>query len=310
MWIDEYIYILDTKWGGYEKAIAAYILRSGDEYAIIDTGYGASTQELIDTMNKIDADIEKLKYIILTHTHLDHMGGAGHLLKKANKAKVVVTEPGIINLIRPLRMYYGAKMVFGDDFKIDFGSVSKIDPNNLLIVEDNQVIKLGELSLRILETPGHTRDHISIYEEKTKTLFTGDAVCNNYPGFDALIPPASPPLYPVKTVVKSIEKLKRLDLNRILIPHYGLVEKDIDQFLDNNIETIESWKEYIINKLMKGYSYTELTELITKKLLEESNISLSETPKYVKEVVLPVLVKVSVLGYMATYINRFPPESF
>lgn len=309
MWINDIVYIIDTKWGGYEKAVAAYLVKGGDKYALIDTGYGATLSELQAHLEKNITDPKSLTYIILTHTHLDHMGSAGLLLDKYPNAKVVITEPGIINIIRPLRMYYGAKMVFGEDFKIDFGRVEPIPKNRMLLVEDGDILELDGLKLRIIETPGHTRDHISIYEETNAILFTGDAVCNKYPGFDALIPPASPPLYPVKTVNESIKKIKAAKPKQLFIPHFGLIERDIDAFIDENIRVIHEWKEYIINNLMRGHSYIDLVDMIKTKLIRESNVGWGEMPKYIKEVVLPVFVRVSVLGYMATYINRFPPET-
>ncbi len=309
MWIDEHIYVIDTNWGGYKEAIASYLIKGEKNFALIDTGYGATTQKIINDIKNAGLDLSNLKYIILTHTHLDHMGGAGLILKENPKAKVVLTEPGIINIVRPLRMYYGAKMIFGEDLQVDFGHVASIPRDRMVLVEDGDVLELDDLRLRIIETPGHTRDHISIFEETTKTLFTGDAVCNKYPGFNALIPPASPPLYPVKTVVDSIKRLRSLGAERLFIPHFGQVEEDINSFMVENINAIQDWKEYIISNLMKGYSYIDLVEMIKKKLVKESQIEHGEIPKYVKEVVLPILVRVSVLGYMATYINRFPPET-
>ena len=308
MWLDENIYILDTKWGGYREAIASYVVRSNDEYALIDTGYGATTNEIIKQLDQLGVGESQLKYIILTHTHLDHMGGAGLLLDKYSEAKVVTTEAGILNLIRPLRMYYGARMVFGEDFNIDFGKVKDVPKESMYIVEDGDELKLGDLTLRIVETPGHTRDHISIYIPENKTLITGDAVCNKYPGFDVLIPPASPPLYPVSVVTESINKIRRLKLDRLLIPHFGEVNQP-EEFLEENIRVVGEWKEYIIDNLMKGHDYHQLVDMIKDKLIKEAKSTPDTMPKYVKEVVLPTLIRISVLGYMATYINRFPPET-
>lgn len=308
MWVNDNIYLIDTRWGGYREAIASYLVRGEEGFILIDTGYGESIGNLLSSIRGCGLDIDKLKYIIVTHTHLDHMGASGLILRDRPGVKVLALDAGVINLTRPRRLVIGARMVFGDDLRIGFGEVVDTPRESIMVVEDGDVIKLDGLRLRIIETPGHTRDHISIYEEETGSLITGDAVCNRYPGFNALIPPASPPSYPVSQVVESIRKISRLDIKYLLTPHYGPIE-DVDGFLGDNINTVVEWKDFIISNLMKGDTYRDVIGKIRRRLLDEAGIGRGELPPYVRDIVLPILLRVSVLGYMATYINRFPPET-
>lgn len=124
----------------------------------------------------------KPKYIILTHTHFDH-----------------VFE------VEKIKLVCGAKTLahFLENFKVDE------------FVEDRYKIKLGDLKLEVLHTPGHTPGSICLYEEKTKSLFSGDTVFSSGSFGRTDLPGGS-----LKEIIKSLEKLSRIDVE-MLYPGHG-----------------------------------------------------------------------------------------
>ena len=88
----------------------------------------------------------KLKFILNTHHHYDHVGG--------NKE---------------LKKFYGAKVV---GFKNDKERIPDID----ILLEDNQIWKYENFESKIIHIPGHTAGHICFYFPKNKIAFTGDTL--------------------------------------------------------------------------------------------------------------------------------------
>lgn len=114
----------------------------------------------------IDAGVfvkKPIDLIVVTHCHFDHILFLNEL-KRINKCKVVCgakEKEAIEKLNEKVLLEYSPKKL----------SPTKIDQ----IVKEGDVIKSGEFSLKVLETPGHTDGSISLFEEKKKILFTGDA---------------------------------------------------------------------------------------------------------------------------------------
>lgn len=101
--------------------------------------------------------------------------------------------------------------------------------SDIKFVNDNEIINLGKTALKILHTPGHTSGSISIYEEKTKSLFSGDLVFSNGVGRTDL------PDGNFKQLKDSIRKILRLNF-KTLYPGHGEIGsyedvKDIEKIL-------------------------------------------------------------------------------
>lgn len=125
---------------------------------------------VIDPAGDFDKIIEmldilhaKLKYIYLTHCHADHIGAANQLKTKTN-AKILIHRNGATNLEDDnivLAEYIGIhKIVLEPDSRID----------------DNDLLHIGEMELKVLYTPGHTNCSTCLYYEKEKVLFSGDTL--------------------------------------------------------------------------------------------------------------------------------------
>ncbi len=114
-------------------------------------------------LNYIEKESINLKYIILTHGHFDHVGAAAPLKRKTG-AKIVINKKEIETLKSvPLQ----ARL---------FGLSPPEVPAPDIFVEEGDTINCGEIQLKVIETPGHSPGGISLYNEKEKILFSGDAL--------------------------------------------------------------------------------------------------------------------------------------
>lgn len=136
--------------------------------------YDTTTNEgiLIDPGDEADKILDlldnyhiKIQYIVITHGHADHMGALEEVVKKL-KVKIVVHS-----------FDKNALLYQAENYTQDLGlNYQNIDEANLIIVEDNQILKIGNISFQIVYTPGHTKGGICLFEEESKSLFTGDTL--------------------------------------------------------------------------------------------------------------------------------------
>ena len=141
--------------------VNCYILGSEatKEVVVIDPGSnGDKIMQLIDEMGL------KLKYIINTHAHFDHIGGNAALQSKTG-AKIIIHEEDSI-LLDKLRKQAD---VFGYE-------VTPSPPADIL-VKEGDTIEFGDMKLDVIHTPGHTPGGISLKVDNI--IFTGDTLFNN-----------------------------------------------------------------------------------------------------------------------------------
>jgi hydroxyacylglutathione hydrolase len=133
-----------------------YIVSEGKEAFIIDPGGDSS-----DIVSKV-GDLN-VKYILLTHTHYDHIGAMNDLIKVFPEAKVGVHILEKDALYDPLK---NLSCGFGIDFKYE----GKVDAE----LNDGDTIDVGKLTVKVIHTPGHTVGGVCYLTENT--LFSGDTL--------------------------------------------------------------------------------------------------------------------------------------
>lgn len=157
----------------------------------------------IDKIEQILKDENaQLKYIYLTHCHADHIIGAESLKQRCG-GKILIHKddyPGLQDSIINLSI-----MVLGKDYKMEADEV----------VEENQVLKLGDLEFRVIHTPGHTKGGSCLYCEQEKCLFSGDTMFKGTYGRTDL--PSSSQM----AIEASIEKLLKLPGDTMVYPGHG-----------------------------------------------------------------------------------------
>lgn len=208
---------------------ASYLVVDHGRAAFIDTGPGSAVAHLLAALKEQQLDPACVDYIIVSHIHLDHAGGAGELLQQLPNAKVVVHPQGARHLIDPSKLEASAKEVYGEEeFKRIFGTIVPIPQERLLEMEDNQSLPLGQRTLTLLDTPGHSKHHLCVWDAAHKVIFTGDTMGISYREFDTphgiLIFPATTPVQFDPTAIhKSIDRLAAFQPEWACLTHFGPV---------------------------------------------------------------------------------------
>jgi glyoxylase-like metal-dependent hydrolase (beta-lactamase superfamily II) len=234
--ISEGLYSLET--GLYRHGLAAaYLVRSNDRLAFVDTGAANSVPGLLGVVADLGLTPEQVDYVIPTHVHLDHGGGAGHLMAACPNARLVVHPKGATHMIDPSRLIASSTDVYGeDDFARTFGAPLPIPEERVILAEDGQTFDLGGRALRFVDTPGHANHHGCIYDERSRGFFTGDTFGISYREFDTaagpwLFAPTTPVAFDPDAWLASLDKLMADEPRVMYLTHYGPVA-DPDQLVD------------------------------------------------------------------------------
>ena len=257
--------------------VAAYLIEDEGRAAFVDTGCYLSVPALLATLDDKNIKRENVDYILLTHIHLDHAGGAGELIKHLPNAKVYVHEYGANHLIDPSKLRAGVIDVYGELFFKQFlGDLIPTPKDKVITAKDGDVITLGTRSLKFVDSPGHARHHVCIWDEKSQGIFSGDTLGVSYREFDTdqgelIFPPTTPVQFDPDAWKNTIELLMRLKPRYAYLTHFNRVEfttksaNMLIEHIDGFVNIAESLKDQSNrHKAIKEGLLNYLLEIATK----------------------------------------------
>jgi len=272
--LEHELYLIDLQDMGMRNRTGSYIIK-GAQPALIETGPSPSIPHLLAGLRELELSPEDVRYIIVTHIHLDHAGGAGWLLQSCPNAKVVVHPKGARHLAHPERLIQGAQAVYGEQFEAFFHPILPVPEERLLIMQDGETLPLGEgRDLQFFDSPGHANHHFSILDSVSRHVFTGDTVGIQYGqtedcGFRYYLPSTSPNQFDPEAMRRSIAMIRSLKPRAICFSHYGWTEDltcldGVERWLDRFVQTAKRCQE-------QGVAWQTLAE----HLLEQVRTDLS-----------------------------------
>lgn len=209
---------------------AAYLIVERGHGAYIDCGTGFSVPRLLAALEPAGLTSADIDWLILTHVHLDHAGGAGALMAKLPNARLLVHPRGARHMIDPTQLWAGASAVYGEvEMKRAYGELVPVARERVVESVDGQVIDLAGRPLRCLHTPGHAKHHQAIYDVRANVCFTGDVFGLSYRDFDTaagpfILPTTSPVQFDPAALHASIDRLLSLQPAAMYPTHFGRVE--------------------------------------------------------------------------------------
>ncbi len=240
------IYCVDT---GFvrEQFDASYMVLDGDEVAFIDVGTNYSIPRFLNTLDELGLSPLQVKYIVLTHVHLDHAGGAGEMMRVCEQAKLLVHPRGARHMIDPSALRAGAVGVYGEEIvEQSYGQLLPVAADRVVEVGEGYQIHLGNRVLHCLDTPGHAKHHIAIWDPLSRGVFTGDTFGLSYREFDTeqgafIMPTTTPIQFDPEALKDSVLRISALKPDCLFPTHFSRingVERLKDLFLEQLDEIV------------------------------------------------------------------------
>ena len=263
---------------GYVRPILAAIHMIVDDgrVAFIDTGSNDSLPNVLAALDKLGLGRDAVDYVILTHIHLDHAGGAGALMREFPKARLVVHPRGSRHMAEPSKLVAGVTAVYGKEYvETVYGDILPIAAERIIDAHEGLTVQLGGRELLMIDTPGHAKHHICIIDRKADAIFTGDMFGLSYREFDVdgrqfILPTTSPTQFDHAEMRASIDRLLGYAPQAMYLTHYAQVHDvpargaDLQRRLDAHVTIAEAHasdgetRHAAIKQELTAYLLTEL----------------------------------------------------
>ncbi|MCU0488164.1 MAG: MBL fold metallo-hydrolase [Anaerolineales bacterium] len=242
------IHTLDLNFQGIPGAIASYLIPHSEGVLLIESGPGSTIPALQAGLRKHGYTEKDVSAVLLTHIHLDHAGAAGWLARQG--AQIYVHPVGAPHLISPEKLLASAARLYGDQMEALWGEFLPTPRERLTVVEDNQVIEIGGVRIRALDTPGHANHHhVYIYDE---ICFTGDVAGVRMAGTGFIGVPMVPPEFILEKWRESLLRLQQEyqqgSFVRLAPTHFGEFRDTAWHLarLQKALDEIEAWMQAVM----------------------------------------------------------------
>lgn len=220
------IYAFDTDYLR-PQLVAVHLIESAGRVAFIDTGTFETLPHALAALKTLGLTPEAVDYVMLTHIHLDHAGGAGVMMDAFPNARLVVHPRGARHMSEPSKLMAGVRAVYGKERARQlYGELQPIPAERIIEAHDNTTLQLGERALLCIDTPGHARHHIAIFDMQSKGIFTGDTLGISYrelavDGRPFVFPTTTPSQFDPIAMRASIARILTLQPEAAYLTHFG-----------------------------------------------------------------------------------------
>ena len=222
------VFVIDT---GFHRPMfdASFLLVENGRAAFIDTGTNFAVPRLLATLADLELAPSVVDYVIPTHVHLDHAGGAGLLMQSLPNATLLVHPRGARHMVDPQALYQGALAVYGQaEMDSAYGNLVAVPAERVQATADGMTVDLAGRPLLFIDTPGHARHHHCIWDERSRGWFTGDTFGLSYREFDTaqgawIMPTSTPVQFEPEPLRNSIQRLLAHEPDWMYLTHYGRV---------------------------------------------------------------------------------------
>ena len=208
---------------------ASHLVVEAGRAAFVDTGTTHSLPNLLAALEAKGIGPGEVDWVLATHVHLDHAGGAGALMRELPNARCAVHPRGARHLAEPSRLIAGSIAVYGEErVRSLYGEIVPIDPARIYEPADGARIALGGRELELIHTPGHALHHYCVVDAANELIFSGDTFGISYRDFDVdgrafIFPTTTPVHFDPEALCRSVDRLMSYRPRSIFLTHYAEV---------------------------------------------------------------------------------------
>jgi glyoxylase-like metal-dependent hydrolase (beta-lactamase superfamily II) len=211
------------------RLAASHLVVDAGRAAFVDTGTTHSVPTLLAALGAEGLSPAQVDWVLTTHVHLDHAGGAGALMRALPNARCAVHPRGAPHLVKPGKLVAGSIAVYGEQrFRSLYGEIVPVAESRVFVVDDGARIALGGRELELIHTPGHALHHYCIVDRAHELIFSGDTFGISYRDFDVggrefIFPTTTPVHFDPDALCLSVDRLMSYAPRSIYLTHYAEV---------------------------------------------------------------------------------------
>ncbi|WP_398314418.1 MBL fold metallo-hydrolase [Zoogloea sp.] len=244
------IYAVDSGYTGPDVA-AIHLIEEGGRAALVDTGNNDSLRHVLEALAATGLSADAVDFVLLTHIHLDHAGGAGAFMQAFPNAKLVVHPRGARHMAEPSKLFAGVSAVYGPErAKELYGELIPVSVARIIEAGDGHELNLGGRVIRVFDTPGHARHHVCYFDTKSRAFFTGDTFGLSYRALDvggkpSIFPTTTPVQFEPEAMHASIRRMEAEQPTAMYLTHYAQVRDvprlaaDMHRLIDAHVTIAE-----------------------------------------------------------------------
>lgn len=225
------IYAFDS---GYVRPLLAaiHLIVENGRAAFVDSGTNASLPAAQAALASLGLAPDCVDYVILSHIHLDHAGGAGAMMRAFPQARLVVHPRGARHMADPSKLVAGASAVYGaDEVRRLYGEVLPIASERIIEATHQLKVDLAGRELVCFDTPGHAKHHIGLVDRRSGHVFTGDTFGLSYRELDTdgrqfVFPTTTPIQFDPQALFASLDLIMSYRPEAVYLTHFGQL-KDV-----------------------------------------------------------------------------------
>ena len=248
--LDHGIHVIDT---GFvrPRLDAAYLVVEQGRGAFIDCGVNHSVPRLLAALADAGLAPGDVDWLILTHVHLDHAGGAGAMMHAFPEARLVVHPRGARHMADPTKLFAAVQAVYGEaEAHRLYGELLPVAEDRILVAGDGFSFDLAGRTLVCLDTPGHARHHLCLLDTRSDCLFTGDVFGLSFRELDvdgrpSVVPTTTPTQFEPEVMHESVDRILSYRPAALYLTHFAEVRDvarlgaDLHRLIDDHIAVAE-----------------------------------------------------------------------
>lgn len=208
---------------------ASHIIVGDGRVAFVDTGTSNSVPRLLAALETLGFKPHQVAFILITHIHLDHAGGAGTLMQALPDATLVVHPRGARHMSEPEKLVAGTRAVYGEaEYQRLYGQILPVPAERIRQVADGEKLLLGRRELEFIHTRGHANHHYCIVDHQAQAVFAGDSFGVSYRETDTakgafIFPTTTPVHFDPEAAHASVDRILSYRPEAVFLTHFSKV---------------------------------------------------------------------------------------